>query len=155
MQLCWQDHPACAAAAAAQNKSARQLPPPSLAHHPNGNHIGLRPVARSNPGVESLRHEVDRRLAHGEFQMDFRVRRQEASPGRAMTAAAATCTAYIRSRPIGCWRFWFKSSSARAIWLIAGRSCSSNRKPASVTDTLRVVRFSNRTPRRSSNCRIE
>jgi hypothetical protein len=31
----------------------------------------------------------------------------------------------------------------------------SKRKPASVTDTLRVVRFNNRTPRRSSSCRIE
>ena len=33
----------------------------------------------------------------------------------------------------------------------AGCSCSSRRRPASVTDTLRVVRFSKRTPTRSSS----
>src|ERR1700722_19971665 len=56
---------------------------------------------------------------------------------------------------MGRWRSWFKSSSAPAIWSIAGRSRSSRRRPASVTDTLRVVRFNKRTLRRSSSCRIE
>jgi len=31
--------------------------------HPNGNHVGRHPVARSDPGIEALRHDVDRRLA--------------------------------------------------------------------------------------------
>src|ERR1700737_468205 len=38
---------------------------------------------------------------------------------------------------------------------MAGRSCSSRRRPASVSDTLRVVRCSSRTPWRSSSWRIE
>src|SRR5260370_33845376 len=52
-----------------------------------------------------------------------------------MTADAARWIAQIRNRPTGRWRSWFKSSSAPAISLIAGRSRSSKRKPASVTDT--------------------
>ena len=50
--------------------------------HPNGNHVGRHPVVRSDPGVEALRHDVDRRLAHCELKVDFRIRRQEASPDR-------------------------------------------------------------------------
>jgi hypothetical protein len=61
----------------------------------------------------------------------------------------------VHTRPIGRRRSSFKFSSAPAICSIAGRSRSSKRKPASVTDTLRVVRCSRRTPRRSSSCRIE
>jgi hypothetical protein len=38
-------------------------------HHPNGNHVGRHPVARSDPGAEFLRHDVDRRLAHCELKV--------------------------------------------------------------------------------------
>ena len=48
--------------------------------------------------------------------------------------------------PKGRWRSWFRSSSAPAISPSAGRNRSSKRKPASVSDTLRVVRCSNRSP---------
>src|SRR5260370_22462377 len=56
-------------------------------HYPNGNHVGRRPaeqarVVRSDPGVESLRHDVDRRVTHRELKVDFRVRGQEGSPHR-------------------------------------------------------------------------
>ena len=45
-------------------------------------------------------------------------------------------------------------SEPEAIWAIAGRNRSSRRRPWSVSATLRVVRCSRRTPRRSSSCRI-
>ena len=54
-----------------------------------GNHVGWRPVARSNSGVESLRPDVDRRLANRELQVNIRVGRQEKRTQIGATIAAA------------------------------------------------------------------
>jgi len=59
-------------------------------HHANGNHVDGRPVARSDASIKSLRHDIDRRHAHRDLEMDVRVGRQEAPQIGAMTADAAT-----------------------------------------------------------------
>jgi hypothetical protein len=46
-------------------------------HHPNRNHVGRRladyaRVVRSDPGVECLRHDVGRRVAHRELKVDMK-----------------------------------------------------------------------------------
>ena len=60
----------------------------------------------------------------------------------------------MRSVPIGLSRNAFTDSTARPTPSSAGRSCASSRSPASVTETLRVVRFKSRTPSRSSSARM-
>ena len=49
---------------------------------PDGNHICRSAVLRTYSSIVSLRHYVDRRIAHMEFEMDLRVGRQEAIPYR-------------------------------------------------------------------------
>jgi hypothetical protein len=49
---------------------------------PGGNHVRRNAILRTYPSVVSLRHYVDRRVAHMEFEMDLWVGRQEAIPYR-------------------------------------------------------------------------
>jgi hypothetical protein len=69
--------------------------------------------------------------------------------------SAPPSEALIRSRPLGVSRNWFTVSTASAISRRAGwmrpRKCS----PASVSETLRVVRLKSRTPSRRSMPAIE
>ena len=95
-------------------------------HHSHGDHIGRHPVVRTDPGVELPRHDVHRRLAHRELQVHVRIRRQETSPDR-RDDRRRQMDGVDRSRPRGRSRSWFKSSSAPAIWPIAGRNRSSKR----------------------------
>jgi hypothetical protein len=44
-------------------------------HHSDGDHIGGRTVLGSDTGVESLLHNIDRRFANLELEVNFRVRR--------------------------------------------------------------------------------
>ena len=51
-------------------------------HDPDGNHIRRDAVLNTYPGVESLRHDIDRLVAHVDLEVDLRVGRQEAVPYR-------------------------------------------------------------------------
>ncbi len=44
-------------------------------HHSDGDHIGVRAVLGSDTGVESLRHNIDRRFAELELEVNLRVGR--------------------------------------------------------------------------------
>lgn len=57
--------------------------------------------------------------------------------------------ALIRTLPNGVSRNWFNASSAEPISPNAGESCDRSIAPASVSDTLRVMRLSRRMPPRT------
>src|SRR5262249_36913572 len=70
-----------------------------------------------------------------------------------MMVRAAGRGTVIRTWPAGLARKAFTDSSAASKLSSSGRNCTSNRSPASVKATLRVVRFKRRTPSRSSSAR--
>lgn len=63
--------------------------------------------------------------------------------------------AVMRTVPAGLSRIALSDSSSCAISCSRGASVFSSRAPASVTETLRVVRVSSRTPSRASSASIE
>ncbi|MNV93748.1 hypothetical protein D3C71_1884760 [compost metagenome] len=67
----------------------------------------------------------------------------------------APSLALMRTVPEGVWRNWSTSASASSIAAIAGRSLAARPWPASVSETLRVVRLTSRTPSRCSSPLIE
>ncbi len=88
-------------------------------------------------------------------------RRRGNSGSNGASAPRATGVGTLRrSVPIGVSRKWLTSSSASPTSESAGTSRSNRRRPASVSVTLRVVRFISRTPscsssRRSASLRVE
>ena len=124
-------------------------------HHPDDNHIGRHPIRCSDTGIESLRHDIEGWLAELEFKVNFRVGLQEALPDRCDHCRCRRMDCIDAPPCHGPASLSVQVFQRTGICWIAGRSCSSKRSPASVTDTLRVVRCSKRTARRSSSCRIE
>ncbi len=71
------------------------------------------------------------------------------------TCSAAIADTVMRMRPVTAPGVAVTDLSDSSAWSIAGPAWSNNRRPASVSATLRDVRCSSGTPTRSSSCRTD
>ena len=92
--------------------------------HMHPNHVAFNPLAEANAGIEALGHDIGQSVADRQIEGNLGILRQKARNGRGQ-------------KKIGRWL----------------RCRASNRSPAAVGATERVVRSTSRTPSRSSRCR--
>src|SRR5881296_275878 len=127
---------------------------PEILGHADRHHVPFNELPEMNAGVEPRGDEVDSGFVGRHVEYDVGVIARELSQLRGEPVGAARGDTTKRTRPAGRSRSPETSSRASRTSPSAGRSRATSCAPASVGATLRVVRASKRTPKRSSSSRI-
>ena len=104
---------------------------PNVARHGDGVHVEVDQLARLNPGVEPLGHNVEGFVTYYEVELDMRMSGERRSP------ASVRCTLRLVRRTSATPS---RSSSRRRVWLTAepvtpGRAPAARKPRASATAT--------------------
>jgi hypothetical protein len=108
----------------------------------------------TDPGIEPFRDEVARRRVGVDFELDVGKSRQKARPDASNHRCAGEIGHIKAQAPKGMPLLAFEVVQRPRDLLDRRPSPVEQAETASVSETLCVVRFTNRTARRSSSCRI-